>query len=122
MPRGEHNKWLSRLELGTRSSLSALGWPLKDQSDQSADARETNRMLWWFIGIWLASAALVPVLWLLGAVYPGIFIPGAAKQGTEVVEAKRGRRGRYVLAGLVTAGGLLMLYFSSFHDPGVRTS
>jgi len=23
-------------------------------------------MLWWFIGLWLASPALVPVFWLLG--------------------------------------------------------
>ena len=30
-------------------------------------------MLWWFVGVWLASGAVVPVLLLLRAAWRGIF-------------------------------------------------
>ena len=30
-------------------------------------------MLWWIIGVWLASGAVIPVLWLLSMVSRGVF-------------------------------------------------
>jgi hypothetical protein len=29
-------------------------------------------MLWWLIGLWLASPAFVPILWLLGRVHQSL--------------------------------------------------
>ena len=29
-------------------------------------------MLWWIIGVWLASSAVIPVLWLLSMVGRGV--------------------------------------------------
>jgi hypothetical protein len=45
-------------------------------------------MLWWFIGVWLASGAVIPVLWLFSVAYRGVFFRDIeAKQGQEVVES-----------------------------------
>ena len=30
-------------------------------------------MLWWIIGVWLASGAIIPVLWLLSMASRGVF-------------------------------------------------
>jgi hypothetical protein len=40
-------------------------------------------MLWWFIGVWLASGAVIPVLWLLSMAYRGGFLRD--------IEAEHGR-------------------------------
>ena len=45
-------------------------------------------MLWWFIGVWLASGAVIPVLWLLRVAYRGVFFRDIeAEQGQGGVEA-----------------------------------
>ena len=60
-------------------------------------------MLWWFIGVWLASGAVLPVCWLLSLAYRA-----AAK--------KIGPKGLYVLTGLVSTGTLILLFVSPFCD------
>ena len=52
-------------------------------------------MLWWFIGVWLASGAVLPVCWLLSMAYRA-----AAK--------RIGPKGLYVLSGLVSIGALIL--------------
>ena len=63
-------------------------------------------MLWWFIGVWLASGAVLPVCWLLSMAYRA-----AAK--------KIGPKGLYVLSGLVSIGALILLFVSPFRDSNI---
>ena len=58
-------------------------------------------MLWWFIGVWLASGAVLPVFWLLS------MIRRAALKiiGPEVL---------YGLSGLVSVGALILLFVFPF--------
>jgi hypothetical protein len=83
-------------------------------------------VLWWFIGAWLGSAAIVPILWLLSVVHPGIFSPGIeARQKQIVPEAPRPvswrfsslRIGRYALSGLLAIAGLVLVFMGSSSDP-----
>ena len=60
-------------------------------------------MLWWFIGVWLASGAVLPVCWLLSLAY-------------RAVSKKIGPKGLYVLSGLVSIGALILLFVSPDRD------
>ena len=48
-------------------------------------------MLWWLIGVWLASGAVLPVFWLLSMAY-------------RAASKRIGPKGLYVLSGLVSIG------------------
>jgi hypothetical protein len=65
-------------------------------------------MLWWFIGIWLASGAVLPVFWLLSMAY-------------RAVSKRIGPKGLYVLSGLVSIGALILLFVSPFCDSNITT-
>src|SRR5437763_1978803 len=58
------------------------------------------RVLWWFIGAWLGSAAVIPVLWLLSIA--GVFDrPGRAWPNiTDMLRAKLGLASRSLSTGL----------------------
>ena len=58
-------------------------------------------MLWWFIGVWLASGAVLPVCWLLSRAY-------------RAASKKIGQKGLYVLSGLVSIGALILLFMRPF--------
>jgi hypothetical protein len=63
-------------------------------------------MLWWLIGIWLASGALLPALWLLSMAYRWL------------ASANIGPKGLHMLSGLVGIGigALILLFVCSFSD------
>ena len=63
-------------------------------------------MLWWFIGVWLASGAVLPVCWLLSMAY-------------RAASKKIGPKGLYVLSGLVSIGALILLFVSPFRDSNI---
>ena len=63
-------------------------------------------MLWWFIGVWLASGAVLPVCWLLSLAY-------------RAASKKIGPKGLYVLSGLVSTGALILLFVSPFCDSNI---
>ena len=63
-------------------------------------------MLWWFIGVWLASGAVLPVCWLLSMAY-------------RAASKKIGPEGLYVLSGLVSIGALILLFVSPFCDSNI---
>ena len=63
-------------------------------------------MLWWFIGVWLASGAVLPVCWLLSMAY-------------RAASKKIGPKGLYVLSGLVSIGALILLFVSPFCDSNI---
>jgi hypothetical protein len=87
-------------------------------------------MLWWFIGAWLGSAAIVPILWLLSVAYPGIFSPGTEVQQKQAVSEPPSpapwrlslQVGRYSLAGLFTVAGLVLAFVGLSSDPPVTMS
>jgi hypothetical protein len=67
-------------------------------------------MLWWFIGVWLASGLLIPGLCLLGMAWRRLL--------SRVQEVpKAGHTGLYVLAGLIGLGAMALLFVGSFSDP-----
>jgi hypothetical protein len=84
-------------------------------------------MLWWFIGAWLGSAAIIPILWLLSVAYPGIFSPGTEVQQKHAVSEPPSpapwrlslQVGRYTLAGLFTVAGLVLAFVGLSSDPPV---
>ena len=63
-------------------------------------------MLWWFIGVWLASGAVLPVCWLLSMAY-------------HAASKKIGPKGLYVLSGLVSIGALILLFVSPDRDSNI---
>jgi hypothetical protein len=63
-------------------------------------------MLWWFIGIWLASGAVLPVFWLLSMAY-------------RAVSKRIGPKGLYVLSGLPSIGALILLFVCPFGDSDI---
>jgi hypothetical protein len=63
-------------------------------------------MLWWFIGIWLASGAVLPVFWLLSMAY-------------RAVSKRIGPKGLYVLSGLVSIGALILLFVCPFRSSNI---
>jgi hypothetical protein len=44
-------------------------------------------MLWWFMGVWLASGAVIPVLWLLSMAYRGGFFRDIEAEHGQVIVA-----------------------------------
>jgi hypothetical protein len=48
-------------------------------------------MLWWFIGVWLASGAVFPVLWLLGMVYRRGFLRDIEAEHGQVIAESHSR-------------------------------
>jgi hypothetical protein len=84
-------------------------------------------MLWWFIGAWVASGLLIPVLWLLSMAGRWVFVrPSIDMQATEVpvpppnrkrATASRGHMGRYLLSGIAVVGAVILLLIASFSDP-----
>jgi len=75
-------------------------------------AREVDlRMLWWFIGVWLASGAVLPAFWLLGMGYRWL--------ASSTIDPKW----PYVLSGLVGIGvsALIMLFVCPFSDSIIQT-
>jgi hypothetical protein len=63
-------------------------------------------MLWWFIGIWLASGAVLPVFWLLSMAY-------------RAASKRIGPKGPYVLSGLVSIGALILLFGCPFRSSNI---
>jgi hypothetical protein len=63
-------------------------------------------MLWWLIGVWLASGAVLPVLWLLSMAY-------------RAASKRIGPQGLYVLPGLVSIGALVLLFVCPFGDSDI---
>jgi hypothetical protein len=63
-------------------------------------------MLWWFIGVWLASGAVLPVFWLLSMAY-------------RAASKRIGPKGLYVLSGLVGIGALILLFVCPFGDSDI---
>jgi hypothetical protein len=63
-------------------------------------------MLWWFIGAWLASGAVLPAFWLVGMAYRWL------------ASAKISPKGLCALSGLVGTGigALILLFVCSFSD------
>jgi hypothetical protein len=45
-------------------------------------------MLWWFIGVWLASGAVIPVLWLLSMAYRGGFLRDIEAEHGQVTHSR----------------------------------
>ena len=68
-------------------------------------------MLWWFIGIWLASGAVLPVFWLLSMAY------------RRLASSKIGPKGLCVLSGLVGTGvgALILAFVCSFSNSIITT-
>ena len=68
-------------------------------------------MLWWFIGIWLAIGAVLPVFWLLSMAY------------RRLASSKIGPKGLCVLSGLVGAGvgALILAFVCSFSNSIITT-
>lgn len=87
-------------------------------------------MLWWLVGMWLASGLVIPILWLLGVaggrVFPGrpkaTPVMGSPAPTPKRVRAtpRRSRIGRFSLAGLVGIGALVLMLVGSFSDPITR--
>ena len=48
-------------------------------------------MLWWFIGLWLASGAIIPVLWLLSMAYRGGFLRDIEAEHGQVIAESHSR-------------------------------
>jgi Na+/melibiose symporter-like transporter len=63
-------------------------------------------MLWWLIGVWLASGAVLPVFWLLSMAY-------------HAASKRIGPKGLYVLSGLVSIGALILLFVCPFRDSDI---
>jgi hypothetical protein len=63
-------------------------------------------MLWWFIGIWLASGAVLPVFWLLSMAY-------------RAASKRIGPKRLYVLSGLVSIGALILLFGCPFRSSNI---
>jgi hypothetical protein len=64
-------------------------------------------MLWWFIGVWLASGAVLPVCWLLSMAY-------------RAASKKIGPNGPYVVfSGLVSIGALILLFVCPFRSSDI---
>jgi hypothetical protein len=61
-------------------------------------------MLWWFIGVWLASGAVLPAFLLLRMAYRWL------------AASKIGPKGLHVLSGLVGIGALILWIVCSFSD------
>jgi hypothetical protein len=87
-------------------------------------------MLWWLIGMWLASGLVIPVLWLAGVagrrIVSGLSnamraksAPVPSPNGVRTLP-KRSRVGRFSLAGLVGIGALVLMLVGSFSDPITR--
>ena len=93
-------------------------------------------MLWWIMGFWLASGAVIPVLWLLSMASRRVFVRNieaeqrrAATPASDAAQLQGhhpdGMRvapshiGQYVLSGLATLGALILLFVSSFSDSSV---
>jgi hypothetical protein len=68
-------------------------------------------MLWWLIGVWLASGAVFPAIWLLSITYRWL------------AASKTGPKGLHVLSGLVGIGigALILLFVCPFRDSSVTT-
>jgi hypothetical protein len=101
-------------------------------------------MLWWLVGVWLASGAVVPLLWVFGMVYRGVFVRDTAAEhapteslptslpakwaftwkfarlgqrpGGTWTAPKAARLGRYALSGLVGIGALILSFIGSFNE------
>ncbi len=87
-------------------------------------------MLWWLVGMWLASGLVIPLLWLLGVagrrVFPGrpkatpvVGSPAPPPKGVRATP-RQSRIGRFSLAGLVGIGALVLMLVGSFSDPITR--
>ncbi len=48
-------------------------------------------MLWWFIGVWLASGPVIPVLWLLSMAYRGGFLRDIEAEHGQVIAESHSR-------------------------------
>ena len=95
--------------------------------DKAEQACGDSAMLWWLIGIWVASGLLIPVLWLLSITGRRCLIrssndgqaPGASAPllDSKPATLNRGQMGRFLLAGLAGAGAVILLFIGSFSDP-----
>jgi hypothetical protein len=81
-------------------------------------------MVWWFIGIWLASGALLPAFWLLSMAYRWV-APVACRVGVQAdsalpsvtrVTTKLRRIDPHVVYGSVIVGTLIVVFAGSFSD------
>jgi len=87
-------------------------------------------MLWWLVGMWLASGLVIPLLWLLSAA--GRWVSPGQRKATPVMGSpspppkgvratpRRTRIGRFSLAGLAGIGALVLMLVGSFSDPITR--
>jgi uncharacterized RDD family membrane protein YckC len=87
----------------------------------------TLLMLWWLIGIWLASGAVLPVFWLISMAYRWLTsspakwafkLPVHRPDGTGIALKVR-HIGLYVLFNLVSMGALILLLVGSFCNSNI---
>lgn len=84
-------------------------------------------MLWWLIGIWIASGSILPVVWLLSMAYRWLTSSLAMRafkwpehrlNGTRIALTVR-HMGLYVLFNLVSTGVLILLLVGSFCNSNI---
>jgi hypothetical protein len=83
-------------------------------------------MLWWLVGIWLASGPLIPVLWLLSTTRRGVGRSSVVSPAVRALAPRASRRPlppnrrqmwRLMLSGLSGFAALILLFMGSFRDP-----
>jgi hypothetical protein len=85
-------------------------------------------VLWWFIGVWLGSAVMIPILWLLSTAHPDLFTAGVELQKQTTPEPPTPAFWRvssfkvlgYALSGLLAIGAVVLVLIGSsdeLHGP-----